>query len=137
MRKIYYMKKSALLLIGLFTLSLTNGCAATKDSRDAQIASGQNSGYMVKITNKTVEKMSFSYDKFDSNSLTFAWNEVKNGETKIISIRKGGSLKLKYNKNNKEIEENISINDDKKIEVTNQGVTSNDLTATEKSEIHF
>jgi hypothetical protein len=53
----------------------------------------------------------------------FQYEELSSGQEIILNIKKGELLKIRYKKNKSEFEEKFIINEQKRIEVTLEGIT--------------
>ena len=61
------------------------------------------------INISSANKISFTYDKFEAKSFIFEWDDLKNGENKLIHLRKDGTLKLKYKKVIKKLKKALKL----------------------------
>jgi hypothetical protein len=82
--------------------------------------------FIVKLINKTDDKI--SYFCLDVKSLVGTNNiGMPKDKEEIIKVKPNSDFKIKYKKNNIEVEEIIKIETNRKLEVTNEGIKQDKL----------
>lgn len=135
-------------LLSISTIMLVTGCASTKAYREPQKSTEQNTldnTSFVRVINNTNDKINISYNSIpeltdpnktnittfspgNQNPTTFPMGlaysiaSINTKEDKLIKIRKNDSIKIKYKKNNQEMEQELKIRNDSKLEVTEKGI---------------